>query len=326
VKRVLVVGRDRITADAAGGKLDDATRLLGLFKAAGANAGELQHLAGVINAARPKWLEQRAAQNIAAGDLKTAGQLLAEATASGADAASVRSLRNREAAKQLDLQLTAMATQVDDAVRAGALLQPATDNARTRLTAMRSIARNHPITLQAQYEVQLAFVQAGERATRAGQYALAQRDLNAAAEWGSFAPLNEARQQLQQARAAAAHPVPIVAAAASLPQARGSAARAPTDARGTALEPAPRSYIAARPTRALPLRYPSTLDANGTVTVEFTLTAKGTASDVTVVQSNLPELFERAAITAVQHGRYSTRELVNGKPVRARIKLRFTSS
>src|SRR5579871_246239 len=83
VSRLLVVGRDRIGADVTSGKFDDAQRLLGLFRTAGADAAELQRLATVIHAARPQWLAQRAAQNIASGDFKSARQLLAQAIASG---------------------------------------------------------------------------------------------------------------------------------------------------------------------------------------------------------------------------------------------------
>ncbi len=71
------------------------------------------------------------------------------------------------------------------------------------------------------------------------------------------------------------------------------------------------------------MRYPSGADANGSLIVEFTLAANGTATHATVVQSDLPHVFDRAAIYAVQGGRYSTRELVDGRPARARIKLNF---
>ena len=58
--------------------------------------------------------------------------------------------------------------------------------------------------------------------------------------------------------------------------------------------------------------------------VEFTLSANGKASKLTVVQSDPPGVFDRSAISVVKHGRYSTTELVNRRPARARIKVRFT--
>jgi TonB family protein len=324
VKRLLVVGANRINADVASGQLDDATRLLTVFRAAGAPAGALQPWSKAISAAQPKWLAQRAAQAIAAGDLKTADELISQASVSGADATTVTALRKQEAAKKLDVQLRAMAGQVHAAVAFGALLQPAADSARTRLAAMRSIARNHPLTLHAQQEVQDALVQEGERATRSAHFDVAERDLNAAAELGSSTSLTLARSHLQIARAAAGHPVRVAAAlapqTATPSRESANAPRAPA-----ALSSPPRpEFIAARPTRALSVNYPSDGQGkDGSVVVEFTLSANGKASRATVVQSDLPRQFDREAISAVQHGRYSTTGLVNHQPTRARIKLRF---
>lgn len=325
VKRLLVVGGNRITADVASGQLDDASRLLTVFRAAGAPSGDLQQWANAISAAQPKWLAQRAAQAIAAGDLKTADQLIAQASVSGVDATTVSALRKQEAAKKLDVQLRTLAAQVHAAVEFGALLQPATDNARTRLAAMRSIARNHPVTLQAQQEVQDALVQEGERATRSAHFDVAERDLNAAAELGSSTLLTLARSHLQIARAAAGHPVRV--AAIVEPQTASTAARASASAPSApaALSSPPAlQYIAAHPTRALSVNYPTDGQGrDGSVVVEFTLSANGKASRATVVQSDLPREFDREALSAVEHGRYSTTDLVNHQPVRARIKLRF---
>ncbi|HTT06839.1 MAG TPA: energy transducer TonB [Steroidobacteraceae bacterium] len=324
VKRLMVVGANRISADVSSGQLDDATRLLSVFRAAAAPAADLQQWANAISAAQPRWLAQRAAQTIDSGDLKAADELIAEASASGADAATVTALRRQEAAKKLELQLRTMAAQVHAAVAFGALLQPPIDNARTRLAAMRSIARNHPVTLQAQQEVQDALIQEGERATRSAHFDVAERDLNAAAELGSSTLLTLARSHLQIARAEVGHPVRVAAIVepqpAGLPsRASATAARAPA-----ALSLPQPLFIAARPTRALSVNYPTDGQGrDGSVVVEFTLSANGKASRVTVVQSDLPREFDREAISAVQHGRYSTSDLVNHQPVRARIKLRF---
>jgi TonB family protein len=331
VRRLFVIGRNRITTDAANGRFDDANHLLAAFKDAGVDASDLRQLATAVSAAQPKWLEQRAALNIAAGDFKTAEQLLLDAIASGADAPTVSALRAQEATKKLEVQLTALAKQVNAAVQAGALLQPPVDNARTLVTTMRSIWRTHPLTLQAQQQVQGALVQAGEQATRAARFDLAQRNLSAAAELGNFAPLTEATRQLQDARATAEHVTPVVAVA--VPPARaGAAAPAPVVAVNSSPHaavpvlspmPTPPPYLNAQPRGVLPATYPANADQSGSVIVEFTLRASGLASDVKVVRSDPPGLFDRAAISAVQHGHFSTDELINGRPARARIKLRF---
>jgi TonB family protein len=325
VKRLLVVGGNRISADVASGQLDDATRLLTIFKAVGAPSGDLQQWSNAISAAQPKWLAQRATQAVTAGDFKTADQLISQASVSGADATTVTALRKQEAAKKLDLQLRAMSAQVHAAVAFGALLQPQPDNARTRLAAMRSIARNHPLTLQAQQEVQDALVQEAERATRSAHFDVAERDLNAAAELGGSTLLTLAKSHLQIARAAAGRPLRVAAVVEPQTASPPSRARAPAAGAPAALSlPPPPQYIAARPTRALSVNYPTDGQRkDGSVVVEFTLSANGKASRVTVVQSDLPREFDREAISAVQHGRYSTTDLVNRQPVRARIKLRF---
>lgn len=324
VRRLLIIGRSRIMTDVASGSLDDATRLLGVFTAAGVDAADLRPLESVISAARPKLLMQRAALNIDAGDFTTADLLLSEAVASGADVSTVSALRTQEGARKLELQLAALASQVSAAIQAGALLPPTMDNARTLLTTMRSIGGNHPLTLKAEQELQAALVQAGEQATRAALFDLAQRDLNAVAEIGSYAPLSEARRQLQAAKDAAARTTATPAAA--IPQAEpvavSTAASAPAAPPSPSLA-SPRSYIDARPTRDLIVKYPPGVSANGSVVLEFTLSANGSARNVTVVESDPPGVFELTAIRAVLRGRYSTDELVNRQPTRARIKLRF---
>ena len=140
-----------------------------------------------------------------------------------------------------------MATQVTRAVRAGALLPPATDNALARLIAMRSIGPSQPLTLQAQYEVQTALVQAGEQATRTAQFALAQRNLNAASQLGSFASLGYAMQQLQQAQAEAQRPAALTGAAARPVKVIAEPTPAAAVAAPAAAPPPPPPYIAAQP-------------------------------------------------------------------------------
>jgi len=325
MKRLLVVGRERIAADLASGQFDDASGLLDLFRAAGMAPGELQPLERSISAAQPRWLAQRAAQRLSAGDFKAADGLIAQASARGADAATLQDLRSQEAVKKLDLQLRTMATQVDAAIQDGALLPPTSGNARARVAAMRSIARSHPLTLRAQEALQDALVQAGDQATRAAHFEVAERDLAAASELGGSTLLTLARSRLQAARSAAsrsARVVPVSVPAIARTPVRALAPTASAPAPTPALMP---TYIAARPTRALSVNYPDGVkEQDGSVVVEFTLSANGKASQARVVESDLPKNFDRQAISAVRDGRYSTRELVNRRPARARIKLRFT--
>jgi len=58
--------------------------------------------------------------------------------------------------------------------------------------------------------------------------------------------------------------------------------------------------------------------------VEFMLSPKGTASELSVVESAPADIFDDAAIAAVSHGRYDTQALGTAqKPMRARIRISF---
>ena len=275
VKRLLVIGRDRIMSDAAGGNLDDASRLLGVFEAAGVDAGDLRPLASrsarharMAGTARRGRISRRAISRLPSNC--SLRRLPAAPTRPPSGAAHPRD------AKKLELQLTAIATQINAAIQAGALLLPATDNARTRLAAMRSIGRNHPLTLQAEQEVQTALVQAGEQATRAAQFDLAQRDLNAAAELGSFAPLSEARRQLRRPRRGqACHGI---AAAAPRPNSSQCAASPAASSAPAAVAPAAATVYRGSTDACAVGEVSLPAQANGTVIVEFTLSANGSAS------------------------------------------------
>lgn len=318
IRRLFVLGKARIQMDLTSGKLDDATRLVGLFRDAGVSATELHNLSSNIAAARPKWTQQRVQDALAAGDLKSAAALIGQLTAQGADPTSVVQLRRALDARKLELQLTAMAAQVHSAITAGNLLQPAADNARTRLAAMRSLARSHPVTLAAQHELSAALIARAGQATQDGDFDLAQRLLTAAGELGSSASLSDARRQLQGAMAAAAR------RSAEAAQAVKTAAAPPPPSPAPAAKAAPPhpAFIAARPVRPLDVVYPPNTNAAGYVIVEFTLSPDGTASDMSVVSSSPGGVFDQTAKDAVGRGRYDTHGL-NGQPVRARILLRF---
>ncbi|HTT06890.1 MAG TPA: TonB family protein [Steroidobacteraceae bacterium] len=318
VRRLFAVGRARIQSDITSGKLDDATRLVALFRDAGVSADELGDLSANITAARPRWLEQRVQQSIAAGDLKGADQLLGELTASGAEPSAIAQLRRALDAKGVDLQLAALMTQMRSAISAGNLVGPAANDARTQLASMRTLSRTNPVTLAAQRELQTALLARASDALHSGELDSAQRLLSAVTELGPFAAASEVRRQLQAAVYAAAHPRPAAAPVAATPSAPAVVSPAPV-----VKAPAAPSYISARPSRPLSLSYPPGQSAQGYVIVQFTLQPDGSARNVSVVQSTLPQIFSRVATTAVARGRFDTRALSDGQPAQARLRLRF---
>jgi len=317
VRRLFAVGKARIQADLASGKLDDATRLVDLFRDAGVSAEELGGLSASIAAARPRLLALRVQQSIAAGDVKGADQLLGQLTASGADPATVAQLRRTLDAKGIDLQLSALAMQMQAAISAGNLLGPAPEDARTRLASMRALSRTSPITVAAQRTLQAALLARASEALHAGELDDAQRLLTAVTDLGPYGAAGEVRRQLQAAVYAAAHPRPIAApAVAPAPPPTAPAAR-------VVKAPAAPAYIAARPKGRLSVSYPAGQSAQGYVIVQFSLQPDGSARDVSVVKSTLPAIFSRLASDAVARGRYDTRRLADGQPATARLLLRF---
>jgi len=330
IRRLYAIGRARIQSDLASGKLDEAMRLAEVFRGAGVDPDSLREIDAGIAAARPKWLASRTQAYIAEGDLANAELLISQMSVAGADHGSVAELRRSIEAKKLEQQLTVMSGEVKAAIDAGMLLDPANDNAHTRLQAMRALNRTHPVTLTAQREVQAALLSRALDAVHSDQFELAQRYIGAASEIGVTTEITDAKRQLQietdlvEARAAAAAAeakVVQVASAATHPATSTSTSVAPTKASAT--------YLSAKPLSALNVVYPQSAidaDAQGSVTIEFTLSPNGTASSATVVESKPTGMFDRTATQAVLKGRYDVSALTDNKPARARIRFDFKAS
>lgn len=316
IERLWVIAKERIQGDIESSKLEDATRLIALFKAAGLSNELLQPLSAGINAARPRLLLARAQQSIDAGDLAGAEQLISQLVGTGADAETLLGLRRAMDAKKQELQLTALSTRVQSAITAGALLAPEGENALAQLASMRAINRNHALTLAAQRELRAALLTRASQAAQQRQFDVATRFLSAAADLGASSEVADARRQLQQQMEQAAQAAQAAAAPSpSTPTAAPQAAAA---------RPAAPSYIAATPLRPLDVSYPSPgRGIEGHVIVEFTLHANGSATDPVIIDARPAGLFDRAALTAVRRGRYDTSALAGSPTQRARISLHF---
>jgi TonB family protein len=223
-----------------------------------------------------------------------------------------------------------MSGEVKAAIDAGNLLDPANDNAHTRLLAMRALNRTHPVTLAAQRELQAALLSRALDAVHSDQFDLAQRYIGAAGEIGTTTEVTDVRRQLQietdlvEARAAAATAeakAKAVQVATAVTRAATSTSVAPTKPSAT--------YLSAKPLSALNVVYPQSAidaDAQGSVTIEFTLSPNGTASNTTVVESKPAGMFDRTATQAVLKGRYDVSALTDNKPARARIRFDFKAT
>ncbi len=323
VARIWTVGRARIQADVGAGKLDEATALLATFKAAPVDPREISEAESAIALARPHWLATRAQQSIDGGEFATAEQLLGQLAALGGQDSTVLELRRALDARKVDAQLGTLARDVKAALDAGALLEPANDNAGTRLQAMRQLSRGSTLTLNAQRDVQAALLSAAQQATRKDQFELAQRLIDAATDLGASAGGADAAKALKAEMEASAQRAAANAAAASASQAERSPAPIPTPS-----HPA-EEFLSARPVRPLDVAYPRAADdagISGYVIVEFTLQRNGRATDARVVQANPQSVFDASALAAVSQGRFDTSRLGNLPAERARIKVTYASS
>jgi TonB family protein len=316
VRRLYAVARSRIQADLSAGKLDEAMRLLAAFRTAGVASDATAKLEADIAAARPRWLIAQARAALASGDTATAGTLIGQIEAGGGDRAVLADLRRALEARSGEAQLNDLAARARTAISAGALLEPAADSARSRVEAMQKLSRTHPLTLALQRELQTALLARAQAATRSSQFELAQQLLSAAGELGSSADLASARKFLQsESDAARARAVAATAAATEPAKPVDTDAAAPAD------------FIRARPVTPLSAAFPQrALDAgqHGYVIVEFTLNAKGRASELKVVEASLPGVFDASAMQAVKSGRYDTTALgASGQPRRARLRVAF---
>jgi TonB family protein len=321
MRRLFSVVRSRVQSDLAAAKMDDAVKLVAMFKAADVEPDGVHAMEAEISAARPKLMIAQANAALAAGDVAEAEQLLSQLAASGGDRNAIQQLKTAIDAHRADAALSDQATQVRAAISAGTLLEPAADNARTRLAAMKQVSKNSPLTLAVQKELQLAMLSRATDGAKAQQFDVAQHWLTAAADLGNTPELADARHQVQQATDQHTQAVAATNAAAAAQAAAAAAAAAAT--------PTAPSFLNARLLGPLSVVYPPSALAkkiSGYVIIEFTLGADGKASKPTVVESTPAKTFDAAAIAAVLGGKFDAQRLApSNQPQRARLRVTFKS-
>jgi TonB family protein len=313
LRRLFAVASARIRADLNAGKDEEATRILSAFHGTGVEPAAIAALESDIAAARPRSLQAQARAAIAKGNTDAATQLIAQLAAAGGDRDVVAQLRDSLDSQRNAARLTELAGHARALIKSGALLEPATDSAQTAVLSMQQLNRNSPLTVSTERELQAALIERTLAAARAGQFDVAQQLLNSAAILGNGPELAAART-LVQTEMEATRNRPAAAAAAA----------APSPARAAAAQP---DFVRAKPAAPLQVDFPQrAFDAGrqGYVIVEFTLDAKGRASDAKVIESSPPTIFDDAAIQAVRRGRFDTSELgASGASRRARLRIAF---
>lgn len=320
VRRLQAVARLRVQNAIAAGDADTAARLLAILQHADFAPEELRSLEAAVTAARLKQLATQARSAMAAANLPAAHQLIDQLQALNGDRSPVPELRKEFDARKLDAGLATAAEQVRAALTAGSLLEPDADNARTRFLAMRELSRSSPQTLAVQHELLLALLRRAQVAIGRQDLDGAQQTLTVAQDFGSKADLADTRGSLDAAISAKRT---AEATAAAAKAARASATV--TDAKAVA---AAATILSPKPIRNLQVDFPpSALAENiqGYAIVEFTLNPNGSASSATIIESAPRSIFDAAALTAVKHATFSTKDLADPKKAqRARFKINFT--
>jgi TonB family protein len=314
MRRLFAVASARIRADLGAGKEDEAARLLAAFRGVGIDPATIKALEAEIAAGRPRSLVAQARSALASGATDTAAQLISQLASAGVDRATVVELQGALDLQRATARLTELANRAHVLIKAGALLEPATDSAQSAVLSMQQLNRTNPLTLSTEHDLQAALLERTQTASRAGHFELAEQLLNAAAILGNGPELAAARTQLQNdVESTRAHAAAAAAAVTPPPVAEST--------------PAAPDFVRAKPMVPLNVTYPQrAFDAGqqGYVIVEFTLDAKGRASDGKVIESNPSRVFDDAALQAVTHGRFDASALgAAGVAQRARIRIAF---
>jgi TonB family protein len=177
-------------------------------------------------------------------------------------------------------------------LRDGRLSDPAQDSAAWYLAQLQTNDAANANLTEASRALAKALLDRARAAVLAGKPADA--DLALAKRWGADPKDVAAVQQLQPAAAPGA--VDPATLAASLKRLRS----------------APPDY----PANALTQRI------SGSVTLEFTVDARGDTRDIHVVEATPPQVFDQAAINAVKHWRYAPM-IVNGAAIEVPVKTRM---
>lgn len=257
-------------------------------------------------------------------------------------------------AQDLGKKVRALLASAQDDMDAGRLLAPAGNNARDSILDARKLDPTDPSIAQAQRSLSTRLIDAARRAAEQNQTEQAQSYLVAARSLGSAGAelsaversLTEARTkstateaQLAAAQKAAAaaqaeRDAALAAAAAAQKAAETAAATPATSANGakttTANAPAAAPAlpaVALKRTKTVAPTFPAEAKnrgVSGWVEVSFTVTPTGAVDGVRVANSEPKEVFDWAAVQAVEQWRFEP-PLRDGKPTSqaTKVKLRF---
>ncbi|MGD9841864.1 MAG: TonB family protein [Steroidobacteraceae bacterium] len=323
---------------------------LDLYRSALAiDAGNIRAQAGIENVAN-KLLEQ-AEVALTAEQLETTVRVLEQARDISPNNSRLKFLdgqlaRERERLKlaqgqDVNQKVRALLADAQDSMDAGRLISPANSNARASILAARRIDATDPSVAQSQRSLSNLLVEAARRAADQNQTEQAQTYLSAARQLGSAgadlsateriinaASSRAASSAASEAQLAAAQQAAIVAqaerdaAVAAAAAAKKAATAARSASTASALPP-----VALKRIKTVAPVFPAEAKNRGTsgwVDVSFIVDERGQVTEPNVVDSDPKNVFDAAAITAVEQWRFEP-PVRNGQPISqpTRVKLRF---
>lgn len=254
----------------------------------------------------------------------------------------------RQALEAKQAQIRAAAAAVEERIRQGALLEPATDSAMSRFREAQAVGAGDPLVRGSRDSLIGALLTAADRELNAGRLGPARRLVDAAGTVNSSAPgldimrrrveekageqatAEAARASVATAPAGNAGAQPVEPAPAQANEPAATTPSAPASAART--QPAADTVVAASSLRILRRADPEypvqALEKliSGWVEMEFTVAKDGTVQNVVVVSSEPRRVFDSAALNAMRRYRFAP-VLRDGQPVeqRATMRMRFAA-
>jgi TonB family protein len=247
-------------------------------------------------------------------------------------------------ARDTGVRVRKLVERAQDYIQAGALMEPAGDNARDVLVQARRLDATDPAVAQGTRELNNAFIAAAGKSVAAGELDKAQQFVDAARRMGSAgAQLSAVERSIADAKRRASAP-PEQNAATPQPNAvqtrvalPGAGTRTPEqNARppvtsANALPPPSADTIVQAAdlprSRTVPPVYPPAAaneGKEGWVDIEFVINPDGVPQDLVVRDANPRRIFDRAALNAVKQWRWEP--ILEGNVAvakRATLRVRF---
>ena len=242
----------------------------------------------------------------------------------------------RAAYEARQAQVRSSISDMNERVRRGALLEPASNNAMLHYRAAEDAGPGELAVRNARDNLLAALLNSADTHLESRDVNGARRMIDAAASLNDGAPglaplrrrLTALEAQMAQAAAASAAAVAASAPAPSAPSV-SDAAPAPVRVESTVTQTVvPESQL--RRLRAVQAAYPKAALSQllaGWVEMEFTVAKDGSVTDVTVTASEPADVFDASAVAAMRRWRYAP-VIRDGAPVeqRAKLRMRFTAN